>query len=67
MAKLNIQFSEKQRKALEKLAEELDTTKTGVLKTALSLLEVVLRERNTGNHIGIVKDHVEIKEIIGFF
>lgn len=67
MKKLNVQFSERQRKALDELAEELETTKAGVLKTALALLEVALRERNAGNHVGIVKDHVEVKEIVGIF
>jgi hypothetical protein len=67
MSNLNVQFSERQTVALEKLAEELETTKAGVLKVALSLLAVALREHKEGNHIGIVKDHVEIKEIIGIF
>ncbi len=67
MKKLNVQFNERQRIALERLAEELVTTKTGVLRTALSLLEVAVRERKAGNHIGIVKDHIEVKEIVGIF
>jgi len=67
MKKLNVQFSERQRNALEEIAEELETTKAGVLKTALALLEIALRERKVGNHVGIVKDHVEVKEIVGIF
>ena len=39
-SKLNVQFNEKQAKALSDIAEELGTTKAGVLKTALSLLEL---------------------------
>jgi len=63
--RLNVQFSEKQQSALEKLAREMDTTKAGVLRTALALLEVALRERKNGNRVGIVRDHKEVKEIVG--
>ena len=63
--RLNIQFTEKQKQALDELAEELGTTKVGVLKTALSLLRVALRERKMGNQISIVKDDKVIKEIVG--
>lgn len=63
--RLNIQFSDKQKKSLDEMAKELDTTKAGVLKTALSLLEVAMRERKEGNRVGIVKDNVVVKEIVG--
>lgn len=63
--KLNVQFNERQRKTLEEMAEDLGTTKAGVLKTALSLLEVAIRERKSGNRIGIVKDNQVVKEIVG--
>ena len=63
--RLNIQFSDKQKKSLDEMAQELDTTKAGVLKTALSLLEVVMRERKEGNRVGIVKDNTVVKEIVG--
>ncbi|MCH8045616.1 MAG: hypothetical protein IID44_18040 [Planctomycetes bacterium] len=63
--RLNIQFSDKQKKSLDEMAQELDTTKAGVLKTALSLLEVAMRERKEGNRIGIVKDNTVVKEIVG--
>ena len=63
--RLNVQFSEKQRRALDELAEELDTTKAGVLKTALSLLHVALLEKKNGNNIGVVRDDKVVKEIVG--
>lgn len=63
--RFNVQFTAKQKQALDELAEELDTTKVGVLKTALSLLSVALRERKNGNQIGIVKDDKVVKEIVG--
>ena len=63
--RLNIQFNDRQQKSLDELADELGTTKAGVLKTALSLLEVAVREKKDGNRIGIVKDNTVLKEIIG--
>ena len=63
--RLNVQFSEMQKKSLEQMAEELSTTKAGVLKAALSLMEVTLRERRGGNRIGVIRDNKVVKEIIG--
>jgi hypothetical protein len=63
--KLNVQFNERQKKALDEMAEELGTTKAAVLKTALSLLEVAIRERKEGNQIGVIKDSQVVKEIVG--
>lgn len=63
--KLNIQFNERQQKALDEMATELGTTKAGVLKTALSLLEVAIRERKDGNMIGVVNGTKVLKEIVG--
>lgn len=50
--KLNVQFNDRQAKTLEDMADELGTTKAGVLKTALALLEVAIRERKDGNSAG---------------
>lgn len=63
--KLNVQFNDRQTKILEEMADALGTTKAGVLKTALTLLEVALRERKEGNSLGVVKGDKVIKEIIG--
>jgi hypothetical protein len=63
--KLNVQFSDRQAKTLEQMAEEMDTTKAGVLKTALALLEVAIRERREGNALGVVRGDKVVKEIIG--
>jgi hypothetical protein len=64
-SKLNVQFNERQQKALDEMADELGTTKAGVLKTALSLLEVAIRERRAGNALGVVKGEKVVKEIVG--
>ena len=63
--KLNVQFNDRQSKRLEDLADEMGTTKAGVLKTALALLEVAIRERKEGNSLGVVKGDKVVKEIIG--
>ncbi len=64
-SKLNVQFNEKQAKALSEMAEELGTTKAGVLKTALSLLELALREKRQGRSLGVIQDDKVVKEIVG--
>ena len=63
--RLNIQFNDKQKKSLEEMATELGTTQAGVLKTALSLLKVAIREREQDNDIAVVKDGKIVKEIVG--
>jgi len=62
---MNVQFSERQKKSLEEMAGELGTSQAGVLKTALSLLKVALREREQQNQIAVVKDGRVVKEIVG--
>ena len=64
-ARMNIQFNQKQKRSLEKMAKELGTSQAGVLKTALSLLNVAIRERENDNHIGVIKDGKVVKEIVG--
>ena len=63
--RLNVQFTEKQKKSLDDMSRVLGTTKAGVLKTALSLLKVALREREQHNQIAVVKDGKVVKEIVG--
>jgi hypothetical protein len=63
--RLNVQFNDKQGKALEDMADELGTTKAAVLKTALSLLQLALREKKEGNSLGVVKGDKVVKEIVG--
>ena len=64
-SKLNVQFNERQAKALASMAETLGTTKAGVLKTALSLLDLALKERKLGRGIGVIEGDKVLKEIVG--
>ena len=63
--RMNIQFTEKQKKSLEEMAQELGTSQAGVLKRALSLLKVAINEREHHNHLAITKDGQVVKEIVG--
>ncbi len=64
--RMNIQFSDRQKKSLEEMADEMGTSQAGVLKTALSLLRVALREREQQNQIAVVnKEGRVVKEIVG--
>ena len=65
MTRLNVQFNDRQKKSLEEMAKELGTSQAGVLKTALSLLKVAIREREQDNEIAVVKDGKVVKEIVG--
>jgi predicted transcriptional regulator len=63
--RMNIQFTDRQKKSLEEMAQELGTTQAGVLKTALSLLKVAIREREQQNELAVVKNGKIVKEIVG--
>lgn len=64
--RLNIQFNEKQRQTLESMANELGTSKAGVLKKALSLLNVSLKEHSKHNSLAVVDEEGKVvKTIIG--
>lgn len=65
--RLNVQFTDRQKKSLDEMAEELGMTKAGVLKTALSLLKVAIREREQKNNLAVARDGKVVKEIIGIF
>jgi len=64
-SRMNIQFNERQKKSLEEMAAQLGTSLAGVLKTALSLLKVALRELKQHNQIAVVRDGKVVKEIVG--
>lgn len=61
-----VKFNVKQNEAFERLAEELDTTKADVVRKAMALLTVAVREIKAGNQITVSKYGVVIKEIVVF-
>jgi hypothetical protein len=64
-SKLNVQFTARQSARLEALTAELGTTRAGVLKTALALLDVVRREMRDGGTIAVVRGQDVLREIVG--
>jgi hypothetical protein len=63
----NVKFTPAQNEALERMAIELDTTKADVLRKALSLLQVAVRETKAGNHLCVANDGAIVKEIVGIY
>lgn len=67
MYKLNVQFDDLHQLALCRMAKETGKTKAGVIRTALALLEVAIRERNNGNSIAVIRSSKVVKHIVGIF
>lgn len=65
--RFSVQFTAQQTESLNRLAEELGASEVNVLKMALSLLTVAVREKNDGNQLCIVKDDKVLREVIGIF
>lgn len=65
--KTTIEFSEKAANALERLAQELDTTKADVIRSALALYGFLVRELRDPKgrrQLGIIEDESRIKKIV---
>lgn len=63
--RMNVRFSKRQEAALKAMAEALETTQAGVLRIALALLEVSVKEYKAGNQISVTRDGKVVKQIIG--
>mgnify|MGYP003970886037 CR=1 FL=1 len=67
MAKLTVQFPEKTNTTLTALANDQDTTKTAIIRRAITLLKYVMRELNKeeGRRLIITdKDGTVVKELV---
>ncbi len=65
MAKTTVEFSEKAAEELGRLAGELETTKTEVLRDALSLYSFVVRELQKGHDTNLaIAEGNEVKKHI---
>ena len=67
MAKLQIAMDKKQKRALQKMADDLETDIPGVLQMSFAMLKIALREHKAGNQLAVTKDNKIIKEIIGIW
>lgn len=60
-----VQFGDDQGAALERLAQELGQTQSGIIRSGLALLQIAVREARKGNGIGIVSAGRVITEMSG--
>lgn len=61
--RLSASFSPNQAKELNRMAEDLDTDMEGVIRKALSLLSVCIKETKSGNKVAVVDGGFIIKSI----
>lgn len=65
--RLSLDVSSELNDALELVASETHSTKSDVLRKSIALLEMAVREKKQGNHLGVFDNKQKIvKEIIGF-
>ena len=62
---MSVKMTKKQKKSLQKMADDLETDIPGVLQQGFALLEIAIREHKEGNQLSITKDGKILKEIIG--
>lgn len=65
--RLSLDVSAELNELLEAMGRETSSTKSDVLRKSIALLEMALREKQKGNHLGIFNSNQKIvKEIVGF-
>jgi predicted transcriptional regulator len=66
MAKTTVEFSDQATQKLAWMADNLSTSKAGVLRDALSLYAFVAEELRAaqGRHLGIIENEDKVKKII---
>lgn len=65
-SRVNVQFTKRQNETLEEMAEAMGISKAGVLKKALSLLNVGMKERALDNDLAVIDSHgTVVKQIVG--
>jgi hypothetical protein len=62
---MNVQFNEKQTKALKEMAADLGVTEAEVIRRGLALMQIATREVKSGSKLVVLKDKNAIKEIVG--
>lgn len=65
--RLSLEVSEELNEALDRMAETMHSSKSDVLRKSVALIDLALREKNNGNHLGVFNnDQKIVKEIIGY-
>lgn len=65
--RLSLEVSEELNNALERMANLMHASKSDVLRKSVALIDLALREREEGHHLGVFdKKQKMLKEIVGF-
>lgn len=65
--RLSLEVSPELNDALERMANTMHASKSDVLRKSVALIDLALREKNNGNHLGVFnEDQKMVKEIIGY-
>ncbi len=62
---MGITFTKAQKASLDSLGIDLNTTKAGVLRAALALLQTTIKEEKAGGTIAVIKNGKIVKTITG--
>ncbi len=65
MSRMNVEFTPATDAALERLAETLGTSKAGILRFGIALMQIAVREQASGNSIGVVNGQQVVREVVG--
>jgi len=65
--RLSLEVSPELNDALERMADSMHASKSDVLRKSVALIDLAIREKGNGNHLGVFNDDEKmIKEIIGY-
>lgn len=65
MSAMNVEFSEATDALLKRLADQLGTSKAGVLRFGIALMNIATQEQAKGNRLGVVHEDRVVREIVG--
>lgn len=65
--RLSLEVSPELNNALERMANLMHASKSDVLRKSVALIDLALKEKDKGNHLGVFNEEQKmIKEIIGY-
>lgn len=66
LIRLSLDVSPDLNQILDRMAAKTHTSKSEILRKSIALMEVAVREKEKGNHLGVINnDEKIIKEIVG--
>ncbi len=66
MVRLSLNVSDELASVLDRIATESETTKSEILRKALTLYEVARAGSKEGKTVGLVKNGAVVTEVVGF-